>query len=139
MSISAKGETAALISAFRFEWLGASGASGICKAAKSRNAMAQRRGKQQDGCTQRVPLGARASQARQGSLTTSDELGPDKITVVYEHGDPPPKITVEQTARKIQTVLADGVAVAVVASADGAQVSIDDVVLIERFSGNKRL
>lgn len=96
--------------------------------------VAQPHNERNDGHTRQMPLGLDASDAPQGALISSDALGQDKIAVVYDHGDQPPTITVEQTAGQIQTILADGVAVAIVASAQGTKMSAEDVVLVERFS-----
>ena len=56
-----------------------------------------------------------------------------RIAVVYDHGDPPPEITILRTAGNVQTVLANGVAVAIVACADGPDLAAEDVMLVERF------
>lgn len=87
-----------------------------------------------DGHTQQMPRGLDASDVPQGALISSAELGQDKIAVVYDHGEQPPEITVEQTAVEIQTILADGIAVAIIACARGPSVSADDVVLVERYA-----
>ena len=87
-----------------------------------------------DGRARQMPLALTASEKPQGALISSAGLGTGKIAVVYEHGLEPPEITVEQTEGKIQTILADGVAVAIVACAQGPRMSADDVVLVERYS-----
>ncbi|MEM1351912.1 MAG: hypothetical protein AAGF27_06185 [Pseudomonadota bacterium] len=80
-----------------------------------------------------MPLGLPASDVPQGALISSDGLGQDKIAVIYQRGAPLPEITVEQTAGQVQTIMADGVAVAIVACAEGPRLSVDDVVLVERY------
>ena len=54
------------------------------------------------------------------------------IAVVYDSRDVPPEITITVTEERIQTVLADGVAVAIVACSDGPYLKADDILLIER-------
>lgn len=56
----------------------------------------------------------------------------DQIAVVYDKGQTPPRITIAQVSCSVHTVLADGVAVAVVARASGPAPSADDVLLVER-------
>lgn len=70
--------------------------------------------------------------APQGALVPDRARHCDQVAVVYNKGERPPEITVEGSAGKVQTVLADGIAVAVVASAWGPAISADDVLLVER-------
>ena len=56
----------------------------------------------------------------------------DQIAVVYDKGQTPPRITVKQVSGSVHTVLADGIAVAVVASASRPTLNPDDVLLVER-------
>ncbi|MDF1728011.1 MAG: hypothetical protein P1U53_09700 [Sulfitobacter sp.] len=56
----------------------------------------------------------------------------DQVAVVYNRGETPPEITVEETAGSVQTVLVNGVAVAVIARAFGPAVRPEDVLLVER-------
>ncbi|MBD3663485.1 hypothetical protein [Sulfitobacter aestuariivivens] len=56
----------------------------------------------------------------------------DQIAVVYDKGDTPPEITIRAVSGSVHTVMADGIAVAVVASASGPAPSADDVLLVER-------
>jgi hypothetical protein len=86
-----------------------------------------------DGLARQMPMGLAAVSGPQGALVSDEENGGKRIAVVYDHGDPPPEITISQTAGNIQTVLANGVAVAIVACADGPDLSADDVILVERF------
>ncbi len=68
-----------------------------------------------------------------GALISGDPADEGRITVVYNHGDAPPEITISDTGGYAQTVLANGVAVAVVARADGTRLDASDVLLVERF------
>lgn len=95
--------------------------------------MPQSRNHPPDGLTQQMPLVFATSNDPQGALISTESLGEDKIAVVYPQGLQPPRITIEQTAGHVQTVLADGVAVAIVARAHGPGLSAEDVVLIERY------
>ena len=56
----------------------------------------------------------------------------DKVAVVYDKGDPPPHITVQEISGTVSSVHADGVAVAVVARATGPDLLAEDVLLVER-------
>lgn len=56
----------------------------------------------------------------------------DRVAVVYAKGHPPPEITVEAISGTVTSVLADGVAVAVIARASGPDLSPEDVLLVER-------
>ncbi len=86
-----------------------------------------------DGLARRMPIGLAEMTGPQGALLSDEVNGEDKIAVVYDHGAPPPEITISQTAGNVQTVLANGVAVAIVACADGPDLSAEDVILVERF------
>jgi hypothetical protein len=88
-----------------------------------------------DGLARQMPMGLDAAGSPQGALISSEAEGEERIAVVYDHGDTPPEITITQTAGNIQTVLADGVAIAIVACATGPRLSVDDVMLVERFAG----
>ena len=95
--------------------------------------MPRQRTEWNDGRAWQMTLGLYASDIPQGALISGGRFGEDKIAVVYDHGDTPPEITVEQTAGQIQTILANGVAVAIVACARGPRVSAEDVLLVERY------
>lgn len=56
----------------------------------------------------------------------------DQVAVVYNKGDAPPEITIREISGFVHTVLADGVAVAVIARASGPVPRADDVLLVER-------
>ncbi|KIN61333.1 hypothetical protein Z945_2325 [Sulfitobacter noctilucae] len=70
--------------------------------------------------------------APQGALVPDNLKDCDQVAVVYNKGDTPPEITIRDVSGSVQTVLADGVAVAVIASAAGRALSPDDVLLVER-------
>ena len=56
----------------------------------------------------------------------------DHVAVVYAKGQNPPEITIREVSGSVHTVLANGVAVAVIARASGPAVSADDVLLVEQ-------
>ncbi|NNE53303.1 MAG: hypothetical protein HKN30_13005 [Sulfitobacter sp.] len=73
-----------------------------------------------------------AEHTPQGALVPDTAQDCDQVAVVYNKGDTPPKITVEETDGPVQTVRANGIAVAIVARAFGPAISPDDVLLVER-------
>ncbi|KIN64767.1 hypothetical protein Z946_3659 [Sulfitobacter noctilucicola] len=70
--------------------------------------------------------------APQGMLVPDSSTDHDKVAVVYDKGAPPPEITIRTIAGNVHSVLADGVAVAVVARAAGPGLSVEDILLVER-------
>ena len=58
----------------------------------------------------------------------------DQVAVVYDKGQTPPEITIMQVSGFVHTVLADGIAVAVVACTSGPAPSAENVLLVERSS-----
>lgn len=56
----------------------------------------------------------------------------DQVAVIYDPAQGAPKITVQTAAACVQTVLADGIAVAVIASASAPALSPEDVLLVAR-------
>ncbi len=70
--------------------------------------------------------------APHGALVPDTQHDCDQIAVVYDKGQRPPKITIRRVSGSVHTVLADGVAVAVVARASGPAPSAKDVLLVER-------
>jgi hypothetical protein len=68
----------------------------------------------------------------QGAIVPSVEGDDDHIAVVYDKGETPPEITIQQVSGSVHTVLANGVAVAVVARATGIPPSPSDILLVER-------
>lgn len=79
-----------------------------------------------------LPNAARSEPGPHGALVPDSLRDSDQIAVVYDKGQTPPEITIRQVSGSVHTVLADGVAVAVVASANGPAPSKDDVLLVER-------
>ncbi|GFE51662.1 hypothetical protein So717_34150 [Roseobacter cerasinus] len=55
------------------------------------------------------------------------------LAVIYDRNSPPPRITITQVSQMIQTIHADGIAVAVMACAQSAGMNADDVPLIQRL------
>jgi hypothetical protein len=70
--------------------------------------------------------------APQGALVPDTAEDCDQVAVVYNRGETPPEITVEGSAGSVQTVRANGIAVAVIARAFGPAIRADDVLLVER-------
>ena len=66
------------------------------------------------------------------ALVPDTEHDCDQIAVVYDKGKSPPTITITQVSGSVHTVMADGIAVAVVARASGPAPCADDVILVER-------
>jgi len=85
------------------------------------------------GLARRLPLSHAWSTGPEGALIADDHDDESKIAVIYDRGETPPTITIKQTAGQVQTVLANGVAVAVIACASGPSLTSKDVVLVERF------
>ena len=89
------------------------------------------------GQAQYMPVSAHSAQEPEGALLQDAEDAADTIAVVYTKGQTPPEITISHVSDTLQMVLADGVAVAIVASHYGARLKPQDVLLVERFvSGN---
>ncbi|MFK7745437.1 MAG: hypothetical protein AB8B47_10310 [Roseobacter sp.] len=86
-----------------------------------------------DGLARQIPLTQQCSKGPEGALLSNEKSEEDKIAVIYDRGNTPPEITVKQTAGHVQTVMADGVAIAIVACAGGPPLTAQDVVLVERF------
>ena len=84
------------------------------------------------GATGLAPALRENEDVPQGALVPDMARDCDQVAVVYNKGETPPEITVKEISSSVQTVLADGVAVAVIASAFGPTISPDDVLLVER-------
>lgn len=76
--------------------------------------------------------GSYAGPTPMGILVPDRYTKRDKVAVVYDKGDPPPRITVQEISGTVSSVHADGVAVAVVARATGPDLLAEDVLLVER-------
>lgn len=85
-----------------------------------------------DCATGLMPTTSGEAQPPHGALVPNTLHDCDQIAVVYDKGQAPPKITITRVSGSVHTVLADGVAVAVVARASGPAPSVDDVLLVER-------
>lgn len=79
-----------------------------------------------------LPTGAPSEPGPQGALVPDSLRDNDQIAVIYDKGQTPPEITIHEVSGSVHTVLADGVAIAIVASANGPAPSKDDVLLVER-------
>lgn len=81
-----------------------------------------------------MPIAHANSRGPEGAIIPDaiEEIA-DKIAVVYDRGNAPPNITITNVSGHVQTVHADGIAIAVVASAAGPRLTEEDVVLVERF------
>jgi len=79
-----------------------------------------------------LPRQAEGETGPKGALVPSNEGKDDHIAVVYDKGDTPPEITIEAVSGSVHKVLANGVAVAVVARATGGAPTPSDILLVER-------
>ena len=86
-----------------------------------------------EGLARHMPVARNAGMGPEGALIPDAVEEEDRIAVVYDSRCAPPEITVTETAGRIQTVLADGVAVAIVACAGGPRLTAKDILLVERF------
>ena len=68
-----------------------------------------------------------------GALVPDSYDENDHIAVVFNKGETPPEITIHEVSGSVHTVCANGIAIAVVASATGPAPSADDVLLVERY------
>lgn len=85
-----------------------------------------------DQVTGLMPFPDRAQRSPQGILVPNSRTKRDAVAVVYNKGAPPPEITVKAISGSVTSVLADGVAVAVVAHAKGPDLTPEDVLLVEQ-------
>lgn len=79
-----------------------------------------------------MPPQAHCERGPKGALVPDAYGETDHIAVVYDKGDTPPEITIKQISGSVHTVLANGIAVAVVARSNGTAPSVSDVLLVER-------
>lgn len=80
-----------------------------------------------------MPVSQAWENGPEGALIQDEEDSEDKIAVVYDRGDNPPEITVSVQDNNVQTVRANGIAVAVVACVGGPRLTAADILLVERF------
>jgi hypothetical protein len=85
-----------------------------------------------DHAANMMPYAARTEPCPQGLLVPDTINKRDQIAVVYDKGNPPPEITIQAISGTVHSVLADGIAVAVVARATGPAPQVDEVLLVER-------
>lgn len=85
-----------------------------------------------DGAARRRPTATPEDRSPLGAIVPDGQRDDDQIAVVYDKGQKPPEITIRTTGGSVHTVLADGVAVAVVARAGGRAPRSDEVLLVER-------
>lgn len=79
-----------------------------------------------------LPRRSQCERGLTGALIPNSGGENDHIAVVYDEGDLPPKITIKQISGSVHTVMANDVAVAVIASAHGHAPHVSDVLLIKR-------
>ncbi|AXI46151.1 hypothetical protein C1J03_09035 [Sulfitobacter sp. SK012] len=79
-----------------------------------------------------IPATAPNQKGLQGALVPDSNHNCDHVAVVYDRGDTPPEITIKETSGMVHTVLANGVAIAVIARSTGAALNPADVLLVER-------
>ena len=79
-----------------------------------------------------LPCARQIEKGLHGALIPAGHQDSDHIAVVYDKGDTPPEITIEAVSGSVHKVLADGIAIAVVASATGPAPNVNDVLLVER-------
>ena len=79
-----------------------------------------------------LPCARNPQDGPQCALVPDGEEDKDHIAVVYDKGDTPPEITIHEVSGSVHTVCANGVAVAVVASAHRPAPRVDQVLLVER-------
>lgn len=91
-----------------------------------------------DMITAMIPVHGAPTSEPEGVFVPTSGDHSCKVAVIYARGRTPPKITILSETKGIQTVCADGVAVAVVASSEGPDLSPDDVMLVERYVNERR-
>lgn len=79
-----------------------------------------------------LPSKAHCERGLKGALIPDAKGEIDHIAVVYDQGETPPKITIKEISGSVHTVMANGIAVAVVANAHGKAPNVSDVLLVER-------
>ena len=85
------------------------------------------------GLARNMPVAKTWESGPEGALIQYEDDSEDKIAVVYDKGDNPPEITVSIQDNYVQTVRANGIAVAVIACVGGPQLTAADILLVERF------
>lgn len=85
------------------------------------------------GLARHIPMSKEFSGRPEGVIIPDAIDDEDLIAVIYDSRDAPPEITISATAGHVQIVMANGVAVAIVACADGPRLRVDDILLVERI------
>jgi hypothetical protein len=80
------------------------------------------------------PCAREAETGLHGALIPDGQQDNDFIAVVYDKGEKPPEITIQEVSGSVHTVWANGVAIAIVANASGPAPDVNDVLLVERSS-----
>lgn len=88
------------------------------------------------GQAQFMPVTATSRRGPEGALIPDADAVTDTIAVVYDKGQTPPVITISDASSQVRTVMANGVAVAIVACASGPRLTKQDVLLVQRFVTN---
>lgn len=84
------------------------------------------------GLARHMPVSKEFSACPEGAIVPDGRKEEDRIAVIYDSRETPPEITIHCSERQVQTVMANGVAVAIVACADGPLLTVDDILLVER-------
>ena len=79
-----------------------------------------------------MPVAREFSGCPEGAIIQDCVEIEDRIAVVYDSRERPPEITIKCSEKQVQTVMANGVAVAIVACAEGPRLTVDDILLVER-------
>lgn len=85
-----------------------------------------------DGTAASTTFPAAQTPCPHGMVLNESPNGAENVAVVYDRGQIPPEITVKEVSSRVHQVLADGIAVAVIARATGPAPSAKDVMLVER-------
>lgn len=85
------------------------------------------------GLAQHLPLVPTCSKGPEGVFIPDENAADNKVAVIYDKGQTPPTITISDASACVQTIMANGIAVAVIACSTGPRLSSDDVLLVERF------
>lgn len=93
---------------------------------------------QMSGLARSMPIPTAWEKGPEGALIQDDTADQDQVAVVYDKGETPPEITITDLSNTVQAVNANGVAVAIIACSAGPRLTVDDVLLVERFVARAR-
>ncbi|MGB7244051.1 MAG: hypothetical protein WBC93_18445 [Sulfitobacter sp.] len=85
-----------------------------------------------DGAAEMMPLSVTHGHGPEGAFLPDVARKADQIAVVYDSDETPPAISIWHVSQSVCAVMANGVAVAVVACANGPSLKAEDVVLVAR-------